>query len=149
MVQLSKFIAVAAACLAAPAVAHPGEKHDPHVVKRELHARDYAAAAAKRSLAGCENSLHARELAKRNVARRSQKVQNLRKKRGVTARKKSLPYLRQGHIANSFIQTLRNGVVTWPLSRSGRQSTTTRPVFSTIALPLPSLSCLPPTLVAS
>ncbi|KAJ5660501.1 hypothetical protein N7507_006952 [Penicillium longicatenatum] len=85
MVQLSKYIAVAAACLAAPVVAHPGEKHDPHVVKRELHARDYAAAAAKRSLAGCENSLHARELAKRNVARRSQKVQNLRKKRGVTA----------------------------------------------------------------
>jgi hypothetical protein len=90
MVQLSKFIAVAAACLAAPTAAHPGEKHDPHVVKRELHARDYAAAAAMRSLAGCENSLHARELAKRNVARRSQKVQNLRKKRGVTARMQSL-----------------------------------------------------------
>ncbi|KAJ5641349.1 hypothetical protein N7490_005349 [Penicillium lividum] len=84
MVHLSKFLAVAAACLAAPAVAHPGEKHDPHVVKREIHARDAAAAHAKRSLGGCENSLHARELAKRNVARRAQKVQNLRKKRGVT-----------------------------------------------------------------
>lgn len=149
MVQLSKFIAVAAACLAAPAVAHPGEKHDPHVVKRELHARDYAAAAAKRSLAGCENSLHARELAKRNVARRSQKVQNLRKKRGVTARMEFLLYLRHGCTADLFIQTLRNGVVIWPLSRSGRLSTTTRPVFSTIALPLPSLSSLPPTPAAS
>jgi hypothetical protein len=100
MVQLSKYIAVAAACLAAPVVAHPGEKHDPHVVKRELHARDYAAAAAKRSLAGCENSLHARELAKRNVARRSQKVQDLRKKRGVTARMGSLLYPRHGSLAN-------------------------------------------------
>ncbi|KAJ5765803.1 hypothetical protein N7520_005362 [Penicillium odoratum] len=86
MVHLSKFFAVAAACLAAPAVAHPGEKHDPHVVKREIHARNAAAAYAKRSLGGCENSLHARELAKRNVARRAQKVQNLREKRGVTSK---------------------------------------------------------------
>ncbi|KAJ5141011.1 hypothetical protein N7448_004419 [Penicillium atrosanguineum] len=84
MVQLSKFLAVAAACLAAPAMAHPGEKHDPHMVKREVHARDAMAAVAKRSLGGCENSLHARELAKRNVARRSRTVQQLRNKRGVT-----------------------------------------------------------------
>lgn len=78
---------MAAACLAEPVVAHPGETHDPHVLKREIHARDVMAAAAKQSLGGCENTLHARELAKRNVARRSRTVQQLRKKRGVTASK--------------------------------------------------------------
>lgn len=87
MVQLSKILAIAAACLAAPAVAHPGEKHDPHVLKREIHAREAMASAAKRSLGGCQNSLHARELARRNVARRSHTVQQLRKKRGITASK--------------------------------------------------------------
>ncbi|KAJ5917227.1 hypothetical protein N7466_010781 [Penicillium verhagenii] len=85
MVQLSKLLAVAAACLATPAVAHPGEKHDPHVLKRDIHARDFAAEAAKRSLGGCANSLHARQLAKRNIARRAEKVKALRKQRGVTA----------------------------------------------------------------
>ncbi|CAG8049148.1 unnamed protein product [Penicillium nalgiovense] len=85
MVQLSKFLAVAAACLAAPAIAHPGEKHDPHVVKREIHARDVMAAHAKRSLNACENSFHARELNKRSIARRSQTVKKLRQKRGITA----------------------------------------------------------------
>jgi hypothetical protein len=85
MVQLSKILAVAAACLAAPAVAHPGEKHDPHVVKREIYARDAMAAAAKRSLGGCESSLHAWELNKRSVARRARTVHQLRKKRGITA----------------------------------------------------------------
>ena len=87
MVQLSKFLTIAAACLAAPSVAHPGEKHDPHVVKREIYARDAMAAAAKRSLGGCENSLHARELSRRNIARRSHTVRQLRQKRGVTASK--------------------------------------------------------------
>ena len=84
MVQLSKVLAVAAACLAAPAVAHPGEKHDLRVVKREVHVRDAMAAAAKRSLGGCESSLQARELNKRNVSRRSRTVNQLRKKRGIT-----------------------------------------------------------------
>lgn len=90
MVQLSKFLAVAAACLAAPAMAHPGEQHDPHMMKREIYARDSMAAAAKGFLEGCENSLHARELAKRNIARRSRTVQQLRRKRGVTTSKSSL-----------------------------------------------------------
>ncbi|KAJ5157897.1 uncharacterized protein N7482_008997 [Penicillium canariense] len=85
MVQLSKVLTVVAACLAAPAVAHPGEKHDPHVVKREIHARDAMAAAAKRSIGGCESSLHARELNKRSFARRSRTVNQLREKRGITA----------------------------------------------------------------
>ncbi|CEJ57876.1 hypothetical protein PMG11_06554 [Penicillium brasilianum] len=85
MVQLSKVLAIAAACLASPVVAHPGEKHDPHVIKREIHARDAMAAAAKRSLGGCESSLHARELHKRSVARRARTVNQLRQKRGITA----------------------------------------------------------------
>jgi hypothetical protein len=85
MVQLAKVLAIAAACLAAPVVAHPGEKHDPHVLKRELHVRDAMAAAGKRSLGGCESTLHARELAKRNVARRAHTVQKLRQKRGITS----------------------------------------------------------------
>lgn len=85
MVQLLRALAVAAACLAAPVVAHPGEKHDPHVLKREINARDAAAAAGKRALGGCENTLQARELSRRNVARRAHTVQKLRKKRGITS----------------------------------------------------------------
>ncbi|KAJ5190002.1 Intradiol ring-cleavage dioxygenase core [Penicillium cf. griseofulvum] len=85
MVQLSKFLAIAAACLAGPAIAHPGEKHDPHVVKREIHTRDAVAAHAKLSLRGCESTLHARELNKRSIARRSSTVKKLRQKRGITA----------------------------------------------------------------
>ncbi|KAF3391673.1 hypothetical protein F1880_007946 [Penicillium rolfsii] len=85
MVHLSKILAVAAAFLVGPGVAHPGEKHDPHVLKREIHVRDAMAAAAKRSLGGCESSLHARELNKRSVARRARTVNKLRKKRGITA----------------------------------------------------------------
>ncbi|KAK5788158.1 hypothetical protein VI817_009116 [Penicillium citrinum] len=72
------------ACLAASVVAHPGEKHDPHTLKRDIHARDVMAAAGKRSLGGCESTLQARELAKRNVARRAHTVQKLRQKRGIT-----------------------------------------------------------------
>lgn len=87
MVQLAKYIAIAAACLAAPAIAHPGEKHDPHVLKREIHTRDAMASHAKRSLGGCESSLHARELNRRSIARRSRTVQQLRQKRGITAGK--------------------------------------------------------------
>lgn len=85
MVQLSKILAIAAACLAAPVVAHPGEKHNPHVIKREIRARDAMAAAARRSLGGCESSLHAQELNNRSVARRVRTVNQLRKKRGITA----------------------------------------------------------------
>lgn len=40
MVGLIKCLAVAAIALAAPAIAHPGEHHDPQAVKREVHARD-------------------------------------------------------------------------------------------------------------
>ncbi|KAJ5676352.1 hypothetical protein N7536_012524 [Penicillium majusculum] len=85
MVQLSKFLAVAAACLAAPAIAHPGEKHDPHALKHEIHTRNSMAAHAKRSLGSCESTTHARELNKRSITRRARTVQSLRQKRGITA----------------------------------------------------------------
>ena len=83
MVQISKLLTVAAACLAAPVVAHPGEKHDPHVVRREIHAREALAAAAQRSLGRCENSSHARELNRRSIARRAHTLHQLRQKREI------------------------------------------------------------------
>lgn len=87
MVQLSKFLTAAAAFLVAPAIAHPGEKHDPHVLKNEIHTRDAMAAHAKRSLNACESSPAAHQLNKRSIARRSNTVQNLRQKRGITSSK--------------------------------------------------------------
>ena len=138
MVQLCKFLAVAAACLAAPAIAHPGEKHDPHHVKREVHARDAMAAHAKRSLGACESTLHARELNKRSIARRSHTVQNLRKKRGITASKHAFDsvYFR---IHAYPLQLLRSGAVTLLLWRSGRSLTITALAFWIIAPRLLSL----------
>lgn len=114
MVQLSKFLNVAAACLTAPVLAHPGEKHDPDVLKREINARDAMTAAAKRSLCRCENTLHARELAKRNVARRSRSVQQLRKKRGVTTSKCS--YVKS--VVNAMLNDLRFSEMGSQLARS-------------------------------
>ncbi|KAF2092201.1 aromatic compound dioxygenase [Saccharata proteae CBS 121410] len=80
--------AVAAAALSASVIAHPGEHHDHDEVKRTIAARDHHAANAKRSLDACSNSLKHRELAARNVARRSQLVKDLRQKRGITAKPK-------------------------------------------------------------
>jgi hypothetical protein len=138
MVQLSRLLVVAAACLAAPAIAHPGEHHDPDVVRREIHARDAAAASARRALGACESSLDARELAKRNVARRSRTVQQLRRKRGVTAGMKLSCTVAMEKELTRLIKLPRNGAVTWLLLRSGRPSTTTRPTFSTTVLVPPS-----------
>jgi hypothetical protein len=145
MVQLFRFLAVAAACLAA---AHPGEKHDAHVVKREVHAREAMAAAAKRSLGGCESSLHSRELVKRNVARRSRTVQQLRKKRGITASK--LSRLKKDREQTIYIfQFPKNGRAIWLRLRNGRPLTTTRPTPSTTALPPRSQPSSLPTPAAS
>lgn len=87
MVQLSKFLAVAAACLATPSIAHPGEQHDPRALKHEIHTRNSMAAHAKRSLNACESSPAARQLNQRSITRRSNTVQKLRQKRGITASK--------------------------------------------------------------
>lgn len=79
--HLTKFLLLSAATLA---VAHPGEKHDPHVVKREIHARDALAARSKRGLDACATSEQAKRLQQRNVARRARTVRELRSARGVT-----------------------------------------------------------------
>lgn len=84
MVYFSKIAsAVAVACLVGSAVAHPGEHHDAEKIKRQIQARDQMAAAAKRSLDGCSNSLKHRELNARSVARRAQVARDIRQKRGI------------------------------------------------------------------
>ncbi|OJJ32504.1 hypothetical protein ASPWEDRAFT_140372 [Aspergillus wentii DTO 134E9] len=73
------------ATLVTPLFAHPGEKHDPHAVKREIHTRDVLASSGKRALDACSTTLGARHLHAKNVKRRAQTVDSLRKKRGITA----------------------------------------------------------------
>ncbi|EAU33842.1 conserved hypothetical protein [Aspergillus terreus NIH2624] len=80
--HFSKLVALTAATLA---LAHPGEKHDPQAVRREIHARDIMANQAKRSLDACASTEHARQLQQRNVARRARTARELRKARGITA----------------------------------------------------------------
>lgn len=85
MVYIAKVAAaVAAVCFAGSAIAHPGEHHDHAAIKREVKARDQYAAAGKRALDSCSNSLKARELNSRSVARRAQRARSLRERRGIT-----------------------------------------------------------------
>lgn len=77
------FTNVALAALASFAAAHPGEKHSPSHMKRELDARDNAARLAARSLAACGNSEHALALKSRSIQRRADKVKSIREKRGI------------------------------------------------------------------
>lgn len=85
MVGFSKLtgFAVAAACLISPSFAHPGETHDAVAMKREIHARNVMASAAKRSLGACSDNLEARNLFARNIARRSNVARELRQKRNI------------------------------------------------------------------
>lgn len=83
MVALSN---LALAVLASYAVAHPGEKHDAHHMKRELVARDNAAQVGARSLASCSNSASAQAVKTRSIKRRAHAVKNIRQKRGIQAR---------------------------------------------------------------
>ncbi|KAK4124355.1 aromatic compound dioxygenase [Parathielavia appendiculata] len=71
------------AVLAAVGVAHPGDSHDAHHLKREIVARDHAAKMAARSLGACANSETARALKQRSVVRRAEKVKSLRNERGI------------------------------------------------------------------
>jgi protocatechuate 3,4-dioxygenase beta subunit len=80
--------AVAVACLIGGAVAHPGERHDMAHVKRQIDARQLRAAAAKRSLESCQNSLQHRLLMQRSHARRSDALSALRQKRGLSGNSK-------------------------------------------------------------
>ena len=79
--------ALAAASLLSLATAHPGEKHDHAHVKRQIDARQLRAAAAKRSLGACENSLKHRDLMARSVQRRANALNSLRSKRGISVSK--------------------------------------------------------------
>lgn len=76
--------AVTASSLLGMVAGHPGEKHDLAKVKREIDARGLRAAAAKRSLANCENTLKHRQLEQRSHARRAKALNELREKRGIT-----------------------------------------------------------------
>lgn len=89
MVNFASIIsgAVAASSLLGFASAHPGEKHDMSHVKRQIDARQLRAAAAKRSLSNCQNSLKHRELMQRSMARRAQALNDLREKRGIKVSK--------------------------------------------------------------
>jgi hypothetical protein len=71
------------ALLAATAVAHPGESHDAHHMKREIVARDHAARVAARSLSSCSNTETARALKQRSIKRRAEKVKKLRDERNI------------------------------------------------------------------
>lgn len=83
MVQISKLaFALSAVCLT-PVIAHPGEHHDHHAIKREIIARDQMASAAKRSLDSCSGSLEHRRLIERSIARRAATARDLRAKRNI------------------------------------------------------------------
>ncbi|KAJ4357797.1 uncharacterized protein N0V89_002373 [Didymosphaeria variabile] len=82
--------ALAAASLLSLAAAHPGEKHDHVHIKRQIDARQLRAAAAKRSLGACENSLKHRDLMARSVQRRANALDSLREKRGISVNSKKL-----------------------------------------------------------
>lgn len=91
MVYFSKIAsAVTAACLAASAVAHPGEHHDHMAVKRQVRERDQMASAAKRSIDSCSGSLKHRQVAARSVARRAQVARDLRQQRNIKSSKRSI-----------------------------------------------------------
>ncbi|KAF7553689.1 hypothetical protein G7Z17_g3422 [Cylindrodendrum hubeiense] len=70
--------------LATLATAHPGESHSNNHMKREIVARDNAAAMGRRSLNTCSDSVGAKKMKRRAVERRAQKVRDLRKSRGIT-----------------------------------------------------------------
>ncbi|KAF9887214.1 hypothetical protein FE257_010468 [Aspergillus nanangensis] len=77
-----KLFALTAATLT---LAHPGEKHDPEIVQREVHARDVMAARAKRAVNACASTDHAKNLQRRNIARRARTARELRHARGISA----------------------------------------------------------------
>ncbi|KAA8565397.1 hypothetical protein EYC84_011103 [Monilinia fructicola] len=87
MVQIYKLALALSAVCVAPVIAHPGEHHDHHAIKREVIARDQMASAAKRSLESCSGSLKHRQLNARSVARRAAAARDLRAKRDI----KTLP----------------------------------------------------------
>lgn len=78
----------AASALISSTFAHPGEHHDHHAIKRDISRRDNFAQRGKRAIDGCSSSVKHQALTARNVARRAQKAEELRQKRGITSRPK-------------------------------------------------------------
>lgn len=86
MVQFSKVAStVAAAAFIAPSLAHPGEHHDHHAVKREIAAREHLADHFRRSVDTCSGTEKSASLAARSVARRNKIANELRLKRGIAS----------------------------------------------------------------
>jgi hypothetical protein len=92
MVNLASILTstAAAASLINTVIAHPGEKHNHVKIKREIEVRGLRAAAAKRSLAGCQDTLKHRSLMRRSEARRANTLDALREKRGITTSMSSI-----------------------------------------------------------
>lgn len=80
--------AVVGSSLIGGAFAHPGEKHDMAHVKGQIDARQMRAAAAKRSLESCQDTLQHRSLMQRSHTRRSEALSALRQKRGINSNSK-------------------------------------------------------------
>lgn len=76
-------LSLALAASSSLVAAHPGEIHDAAAVKREIALSKSIAASHKRSLAKCADSVSARALSQRAVARRAEKAKTLRAARGV------------------------------------------------------------------
>ncbi|KAI0434615.1 Intradiol ring-cleavage dioxygenase [Xylaria sp. FL1042] len=88
MVAFSALALASASLLAGFATAHPGESHDHVKMKRELLARDNAAAIGARSLGSCSNSAASQALKARAIQRRAEAVKNIRQKRGIKTQAK-------------------------------------------------------------
>lgn len=86
MVHITKVAAaMATVFFAGTTIAHPGEVHSASQVKRELEAHNNLARHSKRALGGCADSLKARALQSRAIARREATAKSLRAKRGLAA----------------------------------------------------------------
>ncbi|KAK1473301.1 hypothetical protein CTAM01_16138 [Colletotrichum tamarilloi] len=83
MVTVSR-LALAAIALTG-VTAHPGEKHDPHVHKREMALRRSVAASTRRALDACAGSAADIALKQRAIQRREAKLKELRAKRAISA----------------------------------------------------------------
>jgi hypothetical protein len=91
MVCTSNIVAaLATASIIGSAVAHPGETYTRTQIRRDIMKRDALAPEAKRGLEACSNTLKARQLDERAIARRSAKADKLRAARGAST---STPFL--------------------------------------------------------
>jgi hypothetical protein len=86
MVRFCKIAStIAAAALITISLAHPGEHHDHHAVKREIAAREHLANHFRRSVDTCSGTEKSTSLATRSTARRSKLASELRLNRGIAA----------------------------------------------------------------